>query len=89
MVSGAYFINSTGIPSYPGLLSAFTLAITFWISSAVKRIAISVGGKALIACLFLQKVLKKYSVTIYFALLDGQSDRIFLLLTVFGKVLGV
>ena len=54
MVSGAYFISSTGISSHPELLLGFILAITFRISSAVKGIAICVGGMALIGYLFLQ-----------------------------------
>ena len=64
MFSGGYFISSTRISSHPGLLLGFILAITFWISSAVKSSAIRVGGMALTGCLFLQRVFSKYSSTI-------------------------
>ena len=53
MVSGAHFISSTGISSYPGLLFGFILAIIFHISSAVKGIGICDGSISLIGCLFL------------------------------------
>lgn len=53
MVSGAYFIISTGISSHLGLSLGFFLAITLRVSYAVEGIAISVGGITTIVCLFL------------------------------------
>ena len=53
ILSGAYFISSTGISPQPGHLFSFILAITFRISLAVNGIAIRVGGMIVFGCLFL------------------------------------
>ena len=53
ILSGAYFISSTGISSQPGLLLGFILAIAFRTSLAVNGIVIPVGGMIVLICLFL------------------------------------
>ena len=64
ILSGAYFISSTGISSQPGLLFGFILAIAFRISLAVNGVAIRVGGMIVVGCLFSCSVSLKYSAII-------------------------
>ena len=66
IVSGAYFISSSGISSHSGFSFGFILAITFRISSPVKGVVICVGVVALIGYLFLKKIFLRYSATISF-----------------------
>ena len=53
ILSGAYFISSTGISSHPGLLFGFILAIALRIPLAVNNIVIRDGDMIVLGCLFL------------------------------------
>ena len=61
ILSGAYFISSTGISSHPGLSFGFILAIAFRISLVVNGIVIRVDGMIVLGCYFYRTSLKNIS----------------------------